>query len=604
MDPTTLVTFLFDCPIAARTVDLLGSWDNFSKPYPLKLDKRRSLRTWSGCYTFDNIICDGDLINLGDKRSGALMMGGTYWYYYKVNNDEEHHNPSQPSTTICPLLPGQRLNVLEIPMESTDRSSSGAFTRNPNDKFLTPVPPNPLPSPRLGDLCREAYKVPMQPMRSPRFATYPSPSRSRSPSFERHARSASTSLDPGATGILSDFRILKEKLAKSTRSASSTRIRSKEWRNGLEIGAPTLVSSTAEDMNLVSLRSARSPKTSSSLVTENLRSFSPLRSNPVDPIRDFDFGFSQASDGEQVLRRRPSSHMGASTTTEPISQNGRARANSSETRRTREYFYPNQPWISSPPLHGITSWEQVNEEDVRTTRIIHGVEALSVHGTSSLHSPAPAPERPTSRHGGTPGLRESPLEKELPALPRYLVPAPLFACNGSVSSMLLENSDEEVDEDDIEIHLPEQRQIKSHFSVWSTVSTTFSMPASEEDAMHSPTFSSLTSNTSEPSSPQKWIEEAGVAEEGESVLKLPSFGPGLFQLDIQYSDAGPRRQAACYGLAGFQGYDLPEVATSQSTITKISSSTEPSINSQHRATSTSQLEQLMSDFGYLGDSVI
>ena len=70
-----------ECPAAARTVELLGSWDNFSKPYQLKRDTRRSSHLWSGCYIFNNIICDGDLTNLCEKRDGALLMGGTYWYY-------------------------------------------------------------------------------------------------------------------------------------------------------------------------------------------------------------------------------------------------------------------------------------------------------------------------------------------------------------------------------------------------------------------------------------------------------------------------------------------------------------------------------------------
>jgi hypothetical protein len=69
---------------AARTIELLGSWDNFIKPYPMRLDLRKGKNYWSGCYSFDDIICDGDLSCLSLKRNGALKMGGTYWYYVRT----------------------------------------------------------------------------------------------------------------------------------------------------------------------------------------------------------------------------------------------------------------------------------------------------------------------------------------------------------------------------------------------------------------------------------------------------------------------------------------------------------------------------------------
>jgi hypothetical protein len=100
MDSTTLVAFLLyvsshpssyykslgslllsDCPVPALTVELLGSWDNFTRPYQLKRDSRRSPDTWTGCFTFHNIVCDGDLSDTSNKREGALKQAGTYWYY-------------------------------------------------------------------------------------------------------------------------------------------------------------------------------------------------------------------------------------------------------------------------------------------------------------------------------------------------------------------------------------------------------------------------------------------------------------------------------------------------------------------------------------------
>ena len=130
---------------------------------------------------------------------------------YRINDDEEQHNILEPSTTVCPLLPGQRVNVLEVPMEFSCRSGTtsqdrSVFTQNPNDRYLTPVPPKPLPSPRLGDLCKESYRVP-----TPRSATYPPLSRSGNPR-EGHARSASSSPSFGSNAVFTEFKVLKGKL--------------------------------------------------------------------------------------------------------------------------------------------------------------------------------------------------------------------------------------------------------------------------------------------------------------------------------------------------------------------------------------------------------
>lgn len=82
--PTNLWILDSESPAAARTVELLGSWDNFAKSYSMKRDIRKGSCFWSGCYSFKDIICDGDLNNLGQKRSGGLKMGGTYWYYVSI----------------------------------------------------------------------------------------------------------------------------------------------------------------------------------------------------------------------------------------------------------------------------------------------------------------------------------------------------------------------------------------------------------------------------------------------------------------------------------------------------------------------------------------
>ncbi|KAF2010876.1 hypothetical protein BU24DRAFT_47940 [Aaosphaeria arxii CBS 175.79] len=633
MAATTLVTFLFDCPSAATSVALLGSWDNFSKPYHLQRDKRRGIKSWTGCFSFDSIICDGDFEGPSIKRTGPLLMGGTYWYYYKVDDDEEHHNPSQPSTTFCPLLPGQRLNILDVPMESASKTSPDsfhAFTRNPNDKYLTPVPPKTLPSPRLGDYCRETYKVPMHPGRELRAYTTPSQGQYRFNRTERRGRSISASQASPSGSTFPDLKGLKDMIVSSKRSAPNSRGHSPQRRGkGLEIGAPVLISTTAEDVYLVPLPSATTPERSPltpSHISAKLREFSPLGSNPVDPVRDLGITIPQTSPviSEYGRPKRAQSHITSPVSNDVEANSGRTRANSSDIRRTRVYVYSNEPWVSSPKL---PSEPECLEEPAPV--LPKPLAPLQIP-RSSMN------ERPSSRHGSkmnTP-VCSTPLDKELPALPRYLVPAPLFACSAASSPVCPPEAEHKEDVDGEEAPVIPLAMRRSHFSTWSSNSTTSDKVADEDDAAYSPTFSSSTSNSSVPNSPQQPSavstdandqlkveardvsnveqQDEGVTRRsargsmGPPLLRLStlSFGSSLLPPVIHHEPTSPRRQASCIGYSGFQGYSLPEDDTcSQSTLLKETLSLEPVIAS-NRCSSTSQLEKMVNDFGYLSGSVL
>ncbi|CAD6594471.1 MAG: hypothetical protein ASARMPREDX12_009034 [Alectoria sarmentosa] len=149
MAPTTLITFMLQTPTTVFSVEILGSWDNFSKPYQLKRDRRTGPGQWRGCHTFENITCDGDPLQPSTSRDGGLKMGGTYWYFYVLDGDIEYHDPAEPSTSLCPLLPGQTVNVLDVPVQgkglfggsrnvSSSSLDSAVFTLDPKDKYLPP----------------------------------------------------------------------------------------------------------------------------------------------------------------------------------------------------------------------------------------------------------------------------------------------------------------------------------------------------------------------------------------------------------------------------------------------------------------------------------
>jgi hypothetical protein len=101
MSSTTLMTFLLyvrldlqyrwansicrrNTPGSTSAVNLLGSWDNFSKPYPMQRDWRVGSGCWRGCHLFTDIICDGEFVDRINKRDGGLKMGGRYWYYVRL----------------------------------------------------------------------------------------------------------------------------------------------------------------------------------------------------------------------------------------------------------------------------------------------------------------------------------------------------------------------------------------------------------------------------------------------------------------------------------------------------------------------------------------
>ncbi|KAF3041168.1 hypothetical protein E8E12_009451 [Didymella heteroderae] len=587
---------------------------------------------------------------LSPKRDGPLKMGGTYWYYYEIDGDKECHNPSQPSTTVCPLLPGQSVNVLEIPIEGRNRSSSivdaSAFTLDPKDRYLTPVPPGKLlPSPRPHSSNREAYALPLPSPWAPKSATYPPANQFLSPNVMRHARSASASPLLPSTPLFADFKDLKDRFASKrarSRSRSSSDVRE------MQISAPVLISTTADGVlpafqptapcsprNFSRPQRSSPPPLSIPTITKD---FLPLSFHPVDLFTDAQPFIAELPANETPVQRRRSYVPPAIVSDGFDVEPGRNRANSADTSRTRRSRYATDPWVSSP------KFQHEFESRIQQAREVQFFKPAPV-----LKRPVPflvstTEERPSSSYGGSRSttLRKTPLQKDLPALPRYLTPAPLFASKTSSSEVItpIEEADTEDTVTDAILSAYENNEEpivqisekqRSHFSTWSSFD---SCVTSDDDGAASPTSSSATSVSSDAGSPLRqsigysFAESAfnkaqttTINEEDEddyatdrastppqldlNTLRLSamSFSSDLFNLDIQQPETMPRRQAACFGL-GFQGYSLPEDESKSKETIQSEATLRPKRVSVQRESSTSQLDMLMDDFSYLGDAVV
>jgi hypothetical protein len=577
-----------------------------------------------------------------------------------VDGDKEVYNPSEPSTTVCPLLPGQHLNILEVPTEAPscrNSESPGVFTRNPSDRYLTPTPPASNSSASQNrDANRNTYILPSPSPWAPKSATYPSTDRHLSPNTARHARSASGSPLLQSTPLFADFKGLKEKLA-SRRSRS--RSRSSSNVRDLVIGAPTLVSTTVDCVDMSLLPSYRptpacSPATSprrfihSQPSVPTTRTFNPLASHPtaipndgIPAIAELPAVVPVELPGDQPplpVRRRshvPPTNIDINLRNEIY----RHRANSTDTRRAQYY-----PSFSDHRSSSSGPRQEFGHVVREATEVRYFKPAPILQRFNSSLAPPSTDERPSSRAGNRSSFRShSPFDKALPALPQYLAPAPLFASDTHVlpamtpveedftvpEDLLVEEPLQHSKEEPLQEYFAEKSH--SHFSTWSNDLAYDSYLTSDDEAATSPTFTSLTSDFSDTGSPQRRsmrysftgpaysddgnqdADEAPADAQNYCLsatpprlesLRISAFGPDLFNVDLQHVDAKPRRQAACFGL-GFQGYSLPKDETASKTTIVADSTLLPqhTVNVK-RESSVSQLEKLMDDFSYLGESVV
>jgi hypothetical protein len=144
-------------------------------------------------------------------------MGGTYWYHFQLDGDVDFHNPAEESTTSCPMLPGQPVNVLNVPIQfssghrnrnaSISSTSSDLRTMDPEDKYVNP---RPAPKPALTRLNT------LPPQSSVPNLGSSSPSHSTVPVRALHSRNVSL---PSSAVSLKSFR-LPRKASTDTRGRS------------------------------------------------------------------------------------------------------------------------------------------------------------------------------------------------------------------------------------------------------------------------------------------------------------------------------------------------------------------------------------------------
>jgi hypothetical protein len=103
---TIQLSFSLRVSSGAKSVHLLGSWDNYAGQIPLAKDKTSSKSgSWKGTFRFQ----------------GNLQAGQRYWYYYIIDGYHVSHNPSEAST-VEPTT-GRELNILDVPKDKSSKSS-------------------------------------------------------------------------------------------------------------------------------------------------------------------------------------------------------------------------------------------------------------------------------------------------------------------------------------------------------------------------------------------------------------------------------------------------------------------------------------------------
>lgn len=110
----------------AKTVHLLGSWDNYNGQLPLSKDSGKK-GSWKGTFRF---------------QGTTLEAGQRYWYYYIIDGYHVSHDPATDSTTEPTT--GRTLNILDVPAGKSSKTSSKSSSASKRRTADGPVKGRPL----------------------------------------------------------------------------------------------------------------------------------------------------------------------------------------------------------------------------------------------------------------------------------------------------------------------------------------------------------------------------------------------------------------------------------------------------------------------------
>ncbi|KAI9838072.1 MAG: hypothetical protein M1819_006227 [Sarea resinae] len=571
MELTTLVTFMLQTAPSVQSAHLLGSWDNFCKPYPMQKDPRKGRGHWRGCHSFENIICDGDPQLPGGRREGGLKMGGRYWYYYRLDHDVEHHNPSEPSTTACPFLPGQPVNVLDVPIEAESeerrgRSDSRVATRtmNPDDKYLAPraVPVPKLPRLTTSPASMERKRCEVRPPpaeRSIKSSPYPGSTINFSRLLSR--KQSEDCMRPGSPTLHAPRGTGTASRAPHSAYAETNPLSGRRGYWGreadMEISSPMLIGRTDERPYFASWKPVSSVQSSrrtptqdtpplimrQSVTSPQLTFRPPARCREPSPLRqDRSAGSSMALISLQDVAKTPD---------DGDDFDSRASLDGLQEEAPCQHGLAPRPYQhqrEASPTHDILNKEL---PDIPFEPLLSLMpEPLSIPTKSSQpEAPLPYTSRLHSHHAAS---------SPPPSLDYVAPPLPAEPASSSPP-------------------------IRSHFSVYST--STFASPPRSCPPFHptSPSFSSTTEDSNSPgcrfgyTSDQTTPSMSDFSEddktpERESSLEVPEplsapndnvsciddGGPISSLAGLRIDKAGEKRKAACFGFGHFKGYTLPE----------------------------------------------
>ena len=617
-------------------MDLLGSWDNFSKRYPMEQDTRKGKGHWRGCHTFKNIICDGDLQHMVEARDGGLKMGGKYWYYYHLDCDVEYHDPFEPSTSNSPVLPGQPVNILEVPFElgsERTRGRSGSAnvtfsavpaerTLNPADKYnpLRMAPTHDLPrlatSPASLAQSRSASPSPASTLSSTSSKSEGiSPASSTSSSFGRFLpfsrKSPASESTSAATVPATKSNYIRDAISHlplSGSNAGSSEIQRgrralfgkdrAERERPLDISAPSLISRSDSGRHCIPL--------SEVTATAFPMSMSPTGSRPASPLRKV---IAECSREPSPLGRSPITELS------PVVIAPGTREESPLRHVVPKERNDQSSEIAAPADAGeVDTGEVVDDEEDefnfqspsdRLSGEEHLTKGLSPPPSRSSPTTAFPPFEPTEPAPAESVVVEDPAKVSLPLAPAH-PPEP------------------QPKEGSPQIN-------KSHFSMCSTTTASlsphldygFSYPTS-------PAMSSMTTSSMGAHSPYRLSSESGAfmgsgvvdtertnhSDEATSAVDAWDDETSCDELEkclrgLKMSNGMSKRNAAYFGRSALQGYSLPEEEhASELTIPKSGNGTDAQQDEEffesldkHATRTFTALEDFLCDMGYLGGAI-